>query len=309
MIKERSESGDYAMQLKQCRTDDLEIYYEESGPPHGLPIIFLHGFPDDPRTWDGVVKPLADKGFRTIAPYLRGYGKTRLLDETAMRTGQQAALGKDLRDLMTALDLRNAGLVGYDWGGRAACVVAALWPERVRWLVSIGGYHIQNIAGSHIPADPEQERRFWYQWYFGTERGVLGLKENRSALCKLLWRLWSPNMVFTDEDYGRTAGSFLNPDFVDIVIHCYRHRYRSAVGKPELEPIERELAKAPKIAIPTIVLHGGTDGCKPPDDSSAHDKFFTGRYERRIIERAGHILSREDPQAVVKAVNDVMDWS
>lgn len=293
------------MQFKRCKTPELEIAYEESGSSDGFPVIFLHGFPDDPRTWDAIVGPLAKKGNRIIAPYLRGYGQTRFLKEGIERSGQQAALGKDLLDLMDALELREVGLVGYDWGGRAACVVAALWPERVRWMVSIGGYHIQNIANAHVPASPEQELRFWYQWYFGTERGVLGLEKNRHELCKLLWKLWSPNLKLTDEEYDRTAKSFDNPYFVEVVIHCYRHRYRTAPGFPEFEQIEQRLATLPKIPVPTIVLHGGTDGCKPPDDSQSHDKYFTGYYERRILDTAGHILSRENPDAVLSAISDV----
>jgi pimeloyl-ACP methyl ester carboxylesterase len=293
------------MQMKYCKTAELEIAYEERGSSDGFPVIFLHGFPDDPRTWDGVVEPLLKMGFRTIAPYLRGYGQTRFLNEGFVGSGQQAALGKDLLDLMDGLHLKDVGLVGYDWGGRAACIVAALWPERVRWLVSIGGYHIQNIANAHVPSHPEQELRFWYQWYFGTERGVLGLKKNRYELCKLLWKLWSPNLAFADEEYDRTAKSFDNASFVDVVIHCYRHRYRTAPGAAEFEEIEQRLAELPKIPVPTVVLHGGTDGCKPPDDSQSHDKFFTGFYERRIVKQAGHILSREDPGAVLKAILDV----
>ncbi len=293
------------MQLKRCQTSELEIAYEESGYPDGFPVIFLHGFPDDPRTWDAVVAPLARKGDRIIAPYLRGYGQTRFLKEGSVRSGQQAALGKDLLDLMDALELKEVGLVGYDWGGRAACIVSALWPERVRWMVSIGGYHIQNIANAHVPAAPEQELRFWYQWYFGTERGVLGLEKNRHELCKLLWKLWSPNLKITDEEYDRTAKSFDNPSFVDVVIHCYRHRYRTAPGFAEFQDIEQKLAKLPKISVPTIVLHGGTDGCKPPDDSQSHDKYFTGYYERRILDNAGHILCRENPDAVLSAISDV----
>jgi pimeloyl-ACP methyl ester carboxylesterase len=271
----------------------------------GFPVVFLHGFPDDPRTWDGIVGSLASEGYRTIAPYLRGYGETRFLDENVERSGQQAALGKDLIDLLDGLKLKQVGLVGYDWGGRAACVVAALWPERVRWMVSIGGYHIQNIANSHVPADPEQERRFWYQWYFGTERGAHGLKKNRRELCQLLWKLWSPNLNFSHEEYEKTAKSFDNPAFVDIVIHCYRHRYQSAPGVSKFDDIENKLAELPKISVPTIVLHGGTDGCKPPYDSQAHDKYFSEFYERRILEKAGHILSREDPDAVLQAIRDV----
>lgn len=295
------------MQLRHCKTDKLDIWFEESGSPDGFPVVFVHGFPDDPRTWDGVTEALAPKGFRIVAPYLRGFGKTRLLDRSAAKNGQQAALGKDLLDLLDALDLKDVGLVGYDWGGRAACIVAALWPERVRWMVSIGGYHIQNIADSHIPASPEQEHRYWYQWYFGTKRGVLGLEKNRFDLCRLLWKLWSPNLDFSDEVYARTAASFENPDFVDIVVHGYRHRYASAPGAPEYDELERRLAALPKIAAPTVVLHGGADGCKPPEDSDNHARYFAGRYERRVLPRAGHILSREDPRAVFDAILELAD--
>ncbi|MCJ2048452.1 alpha/beta fold hydrolase [Methylobacterium sp. J-070] len=297
------------MQLRMCRTAELEIAYEESGPPHGFPVVFLHGFPDDPRTWDGIVERLAGTGIRTIAPYLRGYGHTRFLEGNADHSGQQAALGKDLLDLIDALGIEQAGLVGYDWGGRAACIAAALWPERVRWLVSIGGYHIQDIASAHRPAHPKQEFRFWYQWYFGTERGAQGLTENRHELCKLLWQLWSPNLRFTDDQYIETSRSFDNIHFVDVVLHCYRHRYRLAPGSDKFASIERKLAERPRIAVPSIVLHGGTDGCKPPDDSKAHDAYFTGPYERRIIDAAGHILSREDPAAVTAAILELIGRS
>lgn len=293
------------MQPKFCPTPKLMIAYEESGPPEGFPVILLHGFPDDPRAWDAVAEPLAKMGFHTIAPYLRGFGPTRFIDPGSDRSGQQAALGTDLLDLMDGLDLREVGLVGYDWGGRAACIVTALFPERVRWLVSIGGYHIQDIANAHLPADPVQEQRFWYQWYFATERGAAGLVQNRQSLCKLLWKLWSPNLDCTDAAYDRTAGAFDNPDFVDIVIHCYRHRYRQVAGMPELEPIERRLAELPTISAPTIVLHGGSDSCKPPEHSERHHRFFTGPYTRRIIEQAGHFLPREEPAAVVRAVEEL----
>lgn len=293
------------MPLTYCTTTDLEIAYEQSGPPDGFPIILLHGFPDDPRTWDDVARPLAQRGFRTITPWLRGYGPTRFLAGNGAISGQQAALGKDLLDLMDALHLREAGLVGYDWGGRAACIVSALRPDRVRWLVSIGGYHIQDIANAGRPADPAQEHRFWYQWYFGTERGRLGLDQNRYALCRLLWTLWSPKLAFSEETYATTAASFDNPAFVDVVIHCYRHRYGLAAGTPALEAIERQLSTLPVIPVPTIVLHGGTDGCKPTEDSEGHGRFFTGPYQRRIIGHAGHILSREAPDAVLDAIADL----
>jgi pimeloyl-ACP methyl ester carboxylesterase len=179
----------------------------------------LHGFPDDVHSFDGVAPPLADAGYRVIVPYLRGYGTTRFLDPATPRSGQQAALGHDLLDLIDALDLKKPILAGYDWGGRAACIVAALWPERVGGLVSINGYNIQDIANSGRPAPPAAEHRHWYQWYFHTERGRAGLAANRAPLCRLLWELWSPNYRFTDADYALTAASFDNLDFVDVVIN------------------------------------------------------------------------------------------
>ena len=201
--------------LKRARTKTLEIAYEESGPESGLPVLLMHGFPYDPRAYDGMVQPLVAAGCRAIVPYLRGYGPTQFLSPQTLRSGQQAALGQDLLDLMDALRLQTALLVGFDWGGRGACVVSALWPERVRGLVTAGGYNIQNIAGSVEPAAPEREHRMWYQYYFHTERGRAGLTKNRDALCKLLWQLWSPTWKFDDATYQRTAASFHNPDFVD----------------------------------------------------------------------------------------------
>ena len=187
-------------------------------------------------------------------PYLRGYGPTRFLHGDTLRSGQQAALGQDLLELMDALKIKRAALAGYDWGGRAACVVAALWPERARCLVSIGGYNVLNVASSGKPAPPVQEYRLWYQWYFSTERGRAGLKANRRELCKLLWQLWSPNWRFDDATFERTAASFDNPDFVEVVIHSYRHRFGWAPGDPGLEAIEERLAAMPHIGVPTIVL-------------------------------------------------------
>ena len=228
--------------LKRVRTPVLEITYEESGPADGEPVLLMHGFPYDPRAYDDVVPPLVAAGCRVIVPYLRGYGPTRFLAADTPRSGQQAALGKDLLDLLDALGIERAALAGYDWGGRAACIVAALWPQRTRCLVSGGGYNIQNIAASAKPLPPEQEYRFWYQYYFHTERGRAGLTQNRREFCRLLWRLWSPNLRFDDATYARTAASFDNSDFVDVVIQSYRHRYGYAPGDPALEPIEQQLA-------------------------------------------------------------------
>jgi pimeloyl-ACP methyl ester carboxylesterase len=292
--------------IKTVRTGVLEIGYEETGPADGEPVLLLHGFPYDPRCYDEVTPPLVAAGLRTIVPYLRGYGPTRFLSPSTMRSGQQAAMGRDVLDLMDALSIPKAVLVGFDWGGRAACVAAALWPERVRALVSCTGYTIQDIVASVRPASPEQEHRAWYQFYFHTARGRAGLQANRHDLCKLLWQLWSPNWKFDDATYDRTAASFDNPDFVDVVIHSYRHRYGYVAGDPVYEPIERELAAQPKISVPTIVLQGDGDGVNNPAASAGQARFFTGRYERRAIPVVGHDVPQEAPRETAQAVLDLL---
>jgi pimeloyl-ACP methyl ester carboxylesterase len=288
--------------LKRIHTPTLEIAYEESGPADGTPVVLLHGFPYDPRAYDMVVPPLVAAGCRTIVPYLRGYGPTRFLSADTPRSGQQAALARDLLDLLDGLALPKAVLAGYDWGGRAACIVAALWPERVRGLVSGCGYNLQDIPGSAAPADPAQEHRYWYQYYFHTERGRAGLQENRRALCRLLWRLWSPNWRFDDATFERSAISFDNPDFVSVVIQSYRHRFGYAAGDPALDAIERHLAAQPAIAVSTIVLHGAGDGVHPPEGSAAHGRHFTGPYRRVVVPVIGHNIPQEAPEAVVDSV-------
>jgi len=280
----------------------LEIAFEESGPERGPPVILLHGFPDDARAWDGVAARLASAGHRCIVPYLRGYGPTRFLDPDTPRSGEQAALGADLLALLDGLGIERAILAGYDWGGRAACIVSALWPERVRGLLSIGGYNIQDIAGNAAPDAPEQEQRFWYQWYFNTERGRAGLARHRYALCRLLWRLWSPNWQFDEASYRRTAVAFDNPDFVDVVIHSYRHRHGGAPDDPALAAIEALLARQPMIAVPTIVLHGACDGVDPPAGSEQAFAHFTGPYRRSVIPVAGHFLPWEAPEPIAAAI-------
>jgi pimeloyl-ACP methyl ester carboxylesterase len=292
--------------LKRARTRTLDIAYEDGGPETGPPVLLLHGFPYDPRCYDDVVPPLIAAGCRTIVPYLRGYGATRFLAADTPRSGQQAALGRDALELMDALGLPRAALVGFDWGGRAACVVAALWPERVRCLVSVNGYSIQDIAASAAPAPPPQEHRLWYQYYFHTERGRAGLAANRHDLCKLLWQLWSPNWKFDDATYDRTAASFDNPDFVEVVIHSYRHRFGYAPGDPTLEAIEQRLATRPPIAAPTIVLHGEGDGVGLPAASATQARFFTGAYQRRLIPVVGHNVPQEAPKDVAAAVLELL---
>jgi pimeloyl-ACP methyl ester carboxylesterase len=288
--------------LAQIRTPELDIGYEYSGPVGGIPVVLLHGFPYDVRAFDGVVPLVNAGGFRTIVPYLRGYGPTRFLSPDTQRSGEQAAIGQDLLELLDALKIQRAVLAGFDWGGRAACVVSALWPERVHGLVSCTGYQIQDIANAHKPTDPEQERRFWYQYYFHTERGRNGLSEERAELGKLLWKLWSPAWSFDDATYARTAASFDNPDFVDVVIHSYRHRAGNAAGDPRYADVEARLAKLPKIGVPTIVIHGAADDVNPVANSVGHQRFFTGSYERRIFDNAGHNPPQEAPQAFADAV-------
>ena len=292
--------------LKHVRTSVLDVAYEESGAPDGAPVFLMHGWPYDPRCYDAVIAPLVTAGAHVIVPYLRGFGATRFLDQATPRSGQQAALGNDLRELMDALSVERAVLAGYDWGGRAACVVAALWPERVCGLVTGNGYNIQDISGSAKPQSPEQERRFWYQWYFQTERGRAGLDNNRGALCRLLWELWSPHWQFDAATFARSAASFQNPDFVAVTIHSYRQRYDNVAGDPKLEEIERRLAQKPKITVPTIVLQGDADGVLPPDALQRHDEFFTRPYERRVLPRIGHNPPQEDPKSFADAVIEMM---
>ena len=288
--------------IKHARTSVLDIAYEDSGPADGTPVLLMHGFPYDPRAYDEVVPLLAAQGCRTIVPYLRGYGPTRFLSPDTMRSGEQAALGNDLKELMDALRIERAVLAGYDWGGRAACIVAALWPERVRGLVTCGGYNMHDVAGSAKPADAGQEHRYWYQYYFHTERGRAGLTQNRRGIAKLLWTLWSPNWSFDDATFEATAASFDNPDFVEVVIHSYRVRYGYAPGDPALAALEQQLAAQPPIGVPTIVLQGEAAGTTVPESSAAHAKHFTGPYRRRTLPRVGHNVPQEAPGETADAV-------
>jgi len=287
---------------KRVEAGVLSIAYEENGSPTGLPVILLHGFPYDTHAYGKVTPVLVATGCRVITPYLRGYGPTQFLSPDTPRSGQQAVLAHDLLAFMDALKVNQAVLAGYDWGGRAACIVSAPWPERVRGLVSGGGYNIQNICASVRPDTPEQEHRFWYQYYFHGERGRAGLEQHRRAFCKLLWRLWSPTWRFTDATYDQSAPSFDNPDFVAVVIHSYRHRYGLVPGDPAVEDTERRLVTQPSIDTPTIVLHGADDGVTPAEGSAGHDRFFNGPYERRVIPETGHNLPQEAPEVFSAAI-------
>jgi pimeloyl-ACP methyl ester carboxylesterase len=288
--------------LKRIDAGVLKIAYEEDGTIDGPIVILLHGFPYDIHAYTQVSQLLVDANCHVFTPYLRGYGLTRFISANTMRSGQQAALAHDLLAFMDALKIENAVLAGYDWGGRAACIVAALWPNRVRGLVSGGGYLIQNIAASMNPHFPEDEMRYWYQYYFHSERGQAGLSQNRHELCRLLWKMWSPNWNFDAATYVQTAASFNNPDFVEVVIHSYRHRFGLVTGDPAYEDTERELTQQPKISVPTIVVDAGTDGVVPLDLNRDDSSFFTGRHERRIFTSAGHNLPQEAAEDFASAV-------
>jgi pimeloyl-ACP methyl ester carboxylesterase len=294
-----------AQSSKRIRTPTLNIGYEESG--QGFPIILLHGFPDDAHAWADVAPPLEKAGYRVLAPYLRGYGPTSFRDPNAPRMAEQAAIGQDLVDFANALRLDRFALAGYDWGGRAACIAAALHPDRVRAAVLISGYLIQNTVDPAPPSSPETEKNLWYQYYFNTERGRSGLAANRRAICKFLWQTWSPTWHFTDETFDRTAPSFDNPDFVDCVIHSYRHRIGNAPGDPRFKELENRLAKRPKIEVPTIILRGADDTLGGREPAESVDRAsFPNLITRRMIEGAGHFLPREKPQAVSAALLEVL---
>lgn len=288
--------------VQTVRAGVLDVAYEAHGPAGGPVAVLLHGFPYDPRCYDQVAPALSARGLRVIVPYLRGYGPTRFVDAATPRSGEQAVLGLDLLALLDALKIGRAVLAGYDWGGRAACVAAALWPERVAGLVTGTGYNIQDIASAARPADPETERRLWYQYYLHGERGRAGLQANRDAFCRLLWRLWSPGWEFDDAEFARSAASFQNPDFVEVVVHSYRHRFRLAAGDPAAAEVERRLATAPLIVVPTVNLHGAQDAVSPPPARDTATRRFGGPYERRLLDGVGHNLPQEAPQAFAQAV-------
>lgn len=286
---------------RALETAQLRIAFEHWGPEDGWPVVLLHGFPYDVRAFDASAARLAENGARVIVPWLRGFGGTLLHPHTQGRSGQQAAIGRDLLALLDALKIQSALLGGFDWGNRAACVVAALCPQRARGLVACGGYTIQDIAGAGRPVSPEQEQRYWYQYYFGTERGRAALAQNRAALCELLWRLWSPRWEFSAALYQASAAAFDNPDFVDVVIHSYRHRLGLAPGHPDYAEDEQRLAALPGIAAPTIVLEGDCDGVAGPPSQHAPGRF-TGWHSHRVVAGAGHNIPQEAPAAFTEAI-------
>ena len=293
------------MTIEHIRAGVLDVAYEAHGDPAGWPVVLLHGFPYDPRSFDDVAPHLAAAGARVVVPYLRGYGPTAFVDPGTPRSGEQAALGADLLALLDALRIDVAHLAGYDWGGRAACIVAALHPRRVAGLVTCGGYNVHDVAKSGAPASPDMERRLWYQYYLHGERGRAGLAAHRGAFCKLLWELWSPMWRFDEATYARSAASFENPDFVAVVVHSYRVRYGLVDGDPAYAAIEAALARQPEIPVPTIALFGNADGVAPLHTPLTKTDRFTGPYAERVIDGVGHDVPQEAPDAFAQAVLDL----
>lgn len=292
--------------LRRIEAGVLEVAYHESGPADGPPVLLMHGFPYDIHTYAEVAPLLAAEGCRTIVPYMRGYGGTRFLSKDTPRSGEQAAFGADLLALLDALKIDRAVLAGYDWGGRAACVVAALWPERCAGLVSLNSYNIQNIAKAMEPDTPENEHSLWYQYYFHSERGHAGLRKDRKAIAKLLWKLWSPTWRFDDATFERSAAAFDHPDFVEVVIHSYRHRFGLVAGDPAYADIDRQLAAQPVIRVPAITFDGIDDGVRPPAEAAAHAARFSGPRSHRLVPGAGHNLPQEAPRAFADAVLELV---
>jgi pimeloyl-ACP methyl ester carboxylesterase len=284
------------------RAGVLEVAVERHGVPAGWPVVLLHGFPYDPRCYDDVAPALADAGAHVVVPYLRGYGPTRFLDPATPRSGQQAALAADLRALIAALGLAAPIVAGFDWGGRAACLAAMLWPREVRALVTVSGYHVQDIAAAAFPVPPEAERRLWYQYYLHGERGRAGLAAHRREFARLLWREWSPDWCFTDDEFNSTAASFDNPDFVDVVAHSYRHRYGLVPGDPAYQVLEDRIGPQPPITVPTVVIDPQRDGLVHlAPDHAAHAQHFPALLDVRPVQ-AGHNVPQEAPAAFADAV-------
>ena len=286
--------------LKQVDAGLLNVAYAEDGPADGPPVILLHGWPYDIYSYVDVAPTLAARGHRVLIPFLRGYGTTRFLSADTFRNGQQAALAQDVVAFMDALDIDRAVLGGFDWGARTADILAAVWPERVKALVSVSGYLIVNLVANQQPLSPKAERGWWYQYYFATDRGVRGYRDNTHDFNKLIWQEASPTWKFDDATYDRSAAAFTNPDHVDIVIHNYRWRLQLAPGEPQYDDLDAKLAASPPITVPTITIGSDFDG--PNKDGAAYRKMFTGPYAHRVLDGIGHNVPQEAPQAFADAV-------
>ena len=289
--------------VKFVQTPVLSVGYEEHGPVSGFPIMLLHGFPYDIRSFDGVVPPLAEAGYRVLVPYLRGYGPTSFLSQELPRMAEQAAIAQDVVDFAEALGISQFALSGFDWGNRAACITSILHPDLVKAYVALGGYSVQNTVVKETPASARSEARRWYQWYFNTEQGRVGLEKNRRDIVRHLWETWAPKWEYTDEVFDRSAPSFDNVDFVEIVIHSYRHRHMNAPGEERFLEVERRLAELPPVLTPSIVLRGADSGLgRPSQDPSEDQSKFHKLVARQIVDGAGHDLPVQRPDAVAAAL-------
>jgi len=303
----KSSSATYLGEMREAaestvRAGVLDVAVERRGVQGGWPVVLLHGFPYDVRCYDEVAAILAESGADVVVPYLRGYGGTRFAAATTMRSGQQAALAHDLAALIDALGLAAPIVAGYDWGGRAACLVSALWPDRVAGLVTVSGYNVQDIQAESKPKPPARERTLWYQYYLHGERGAAGLAAYRADYAQLLWHDWSPTWKFTEQDFQATARSFDNPDFVDVVVHSYRHRFGLVDGDPAYQATEDRIATQPLITVPTAVVDGRHDTVRPPQSREEHAAHFTNLVDYRRID-SGHNPPQENPAEFAHTVN------
>ncbi|HTI83863.1 MAG TPA: alpha/beta hydrolase [Acetobacteraceae bacterium] len=290
--------------LKQVKAGLLSVGYAEAGPADGPPVVLLHGWPYDIYSYVDVAPALASAGYRVIVPYLRGYGPTRFLSDATDRNGQQSVVAVDIIALMDALKISKAVIGGYDWGARTADIIAALWPQRCKALVSVSGYLIGSQQANRTPLPPKAELQWWYQYYFATDRGRTGYEKYRHDFNKLIWQLASPRWEFDDATYDRTAASFNNPDHVAIVIHNYRWRLGLAKGEPKYDELEKRLASTPVITVPSITMEGDANGAPHPEPT-AYAKFFTGRYQHRLVSGGvGHNLPQEAPKDFAQAIID-----
>jgi len=292
--------------LRHVDAGVLNIAYYEEGPAEGRVVVLLHGFPYDIHSYVDVALQLAAQGCRVVVPYLRGFGATRFRDPATLRSGEQAAIGADVVALMDALRIRRAVFAGHNWGGRAACVAAALWPERCAGLVTVNSYLIQDLARAMVPISPKYEVALWYEYYFQLERGRAGLAANRRDIARILWKEWSPVWRFDGATFDRSATAFDNPDFVDVVIHSYRHRFGLAPGDPAHAGLQGRLAALPPISVPSVTLDGDKDGVLPAGDGRASAAKFTARRIHRVVPGAGHNVPQEAPEAFAAAVMELI---
>ena len=290
-------------EISFVKTDLLNIAYEERGERSGFPVILLHGWPDDVRTWDGVVGRLNEAGYRTITPYLRGFGPTRFRETSVMRSGQVSALGSDVIEMARALRLDQFALVGHDWGARAAYIAASECGEHISHLVTISVGYGTNNPDQQLPL--LQIRNYWYHWYFSLPRGIDLVTNSRRQLCKFLWESWSPTWQFREADYLMTVPSFDNPDWAEVTIHSYRHRWGYAEGDPHYSMLEHRLSSVPRVTVPTLLLHGDADACNDPVTSANKESLFLDRYERKLLPNIGHFPQRENPKTVA---DEILTW-